>query len=204
MPSVFLLYNMGPILTTLVPPEQRAEFASNPEKFYAFRKAIELGGNAAHAASIKGSEMQLRGAEFFRATMEKRLEKRPELFEFLIPSFAPGCRRLTPGPGYLEALIADNVEVITDKIKSINEKGVALESGRAVEIDTLVCATGFNVAVAPPFAVVGKNGKTLEDRWNPYAETYLSIGVDGFPNFFMMFVSFALFATSSSNVVLLV
>lgn len=27
----------------------------------------------------------------------------------VIPDFVPGCRRLTPGPGYLEALCENNV-----------------------------------------------------------------------------------------------
>lgn len=41
--------------------------------------------------------------------MKKRLEKKPEIFDQILPSFPPGCRRLTPGPGYLEALVEPNV-----------------------------------------------------------------------------------------------
>ena len=32
-------------------------------------------------------------------------------FETVMPDFPVSCRRLTPGPGYLEALCADNVSV---------------------------------------------------------------------------------------------
>jgi hypothetical protein len=33
---------------------------------------------------------------------------------------------------------------------------------------------------------MGKNGASLEERYKPYPETYLSMAVDGFPNYFMM------------------
>lgn len=118
--------------------------------------------------------------------MRSRLAARPEIAEFLIPSFAVGCRRATPGPGYLEALIESNVEFITDPISAVNSSGVSLKSGRQVDLDCLVCATGFNTSTAPPFAVYGKDGLALKDRFTPYPEAYLSLAVDGFPNFFMM------------------
>ena len=65
-------------------------------------------------------------------------------------------------------------------------KGVELENGRIVELDVLVCATSFNAAGPPSFVVMGKNGASLKERYKPYPETYLSIAVDDFPNYFMM------------------
>jgi hypothetical protein len=118
--------------------------------------------------------------------MKERLAKKPEIVDALTPSFAVGCRRLTPGPGYLEALVEDNVEFVSDKISSITPEGVVLETGRKVETDALVCATGFNTSSPPPFHVYGKNGISLQQRFTPYPETYLTVGIDGFPNFFMM------------------
>lgn len=38
------------------------------------------------------------------------------------------------------------------------------------------------------FVVMGKNGASLEERYKPYPETYLSMAVDGFLNYFMMLV----------------
>jgi hypothetical protein len=118
--------------------------------------------------------------------MKEKLAKRPELIETILPSFAPGCRRLTPGPGFLEALVEDNLEVVTDKIESITESGLRLASGHDVEVDVLVCATGFQVDRAPTFDVVGKGGKTLGERWSRFPESYLSVAVDGFPNYLMI------------------
>ncbi|KAI1342172.1 flavin-binding monooxygenase [Xylariaceae sp. FL0016] len=167
-------------------PEQREEFAKNPDKLFAFRKAIEEDGNTIHAVSFRDSEGQRGAVDAFREEMRKRLARKPEIAEFLIPSFGVGCRRATPGPGYLEALAEDNVDFVTDPLGSITASGVKLESGREIELDALVCATGFNASKAPPFLVQGKGGLTLEDRFSPHPEAYLSVAVDSFPNFFIM------------------
>ncbi|KAH8202076.1 hypothetical protein TruAng_003744 [Truncatella angustata] len=166
--------------------EQREQFANDPEKLYAFRKAIEQDGNTIHAVSFRDSDMQQTAIETFRAAMRKRLTAKPEIAEFLIPSFGVGCRRTTPGPGYLEALVESNVDFITDPIVEVNSQGVLLHNGRQVDLDCLVCATGFNASGAPPFPVYGQDGLSLKDRFKPHPEAYLSLAVDGFPNFFMM------------------
>jgi cation diffusion facilitator CzcD-associated flavoprotein CzcO len=164
-----------------VSEEQIREFETNPEAYFKFRKVIEQDGNTVHGVTFAGSELQKGAVEAFRAMMKKRLANKPEIAEFLTPSFGVGCRRLTPGPGYLEALTEDNVEFVTTKIRSIMPNGVELENGRIVELDALVCATGFNAAGPPPFAVTGRNGASLEERYKPYPETYLSMAIDGFP-----------------------
>lgn len=169
-----------------VSEEQRREFEANPEAYFKFRKVIEQDGNTVHGVTFAGSELQQGAVEAFRAVMKKRLANKPEIAELLTPSFAVGCRRLTPEPGYLEVLTEDNVEFVSTRIRSIMPRGVELESGRIVELDALVCATGFNAAGPPPFVVMGKNGASLEERYKSYPETYLSIAVDGFPNYFMM------------------
>jgi hypothetical protein len=130
--------------------------------------------------------MQKGAVEAFRAMMKERLAKKPEIVDALTPSFAVGCRRLTPGPGYLEALVEDNVDFVSDKIVSIAPKSVILSTGKEIELDALVCATGFNASAPPPFHVYGKNGRSLQERFTPHPETYLAMAVDGFPNFFMM------------------
>lgn len=65
--------------------------------------------------------------------------KNPELEKHMIPDFAVGCRRPTPGNGYLEALSMDNVRVVTDNIEEIVPQGIKLETGEVVEIDTFIC-----------------------------------------------------------------
>ncbi|KAI1825577.1 flavin-binding monooxygenase [Xylaria intraflava] len=167
-------------------PEQRREFAEDPEKLYRFRKAIEVDGNTVHEVTFRDSAMQRSIMELSREAMRERLACKPEIAEFLIPSFGIGCRRPTPGPGYLEALCESNVEFITDGIGAVTPDGVKLQSGREVSLDVLVCATGFKVSEAPPFPVTGRGGLTLAERFKPFPEAYLSVAVDAFPNYFMM------------------
>lgn len=118
--------------------------------------------------------------------MKQGLAKKPEVLESLLPDFGVGCRRLTPGPGYLKALSADNVDFITTRIKSAYDNGLQLDDGTKVELDVLICATGFYTGLAPPFPIIGVNGQSLENRFAEFPETYLSIATDGFPNFFFM------------------
>jgi hypothetical protein len=118
--------------------------------------------------------------------MATRLAKKPEIVEHLTPSFAVGCRRLTPGPGYLEALVEPNVNFISTPISSINHAGVLLSDNTQVDLDVLVCATGFKTNSPPPFGVTGRNSTTLQQRFLPFPTTYLSLAVDSFPNYFMM------------------
>lgn len=172
--------------TTAVTKEDHEKYMSSEEDYHAFRKTIETEGNAMHPFTLKGSAMSAYAREAFTQLMRSRLAKKPEFADFLIPNFAPGCRRLTPGPGFLEALTEDNVDFVNTPIRAILPSGVLLESGKMVELDVLVCATGFNALGAPPFPVIGLDGKNMKDRFEPYPEAYMSMAVDGFPNFFTM------------------
>lgn len=146
--------------------------------------------------------MQQGAIGLFGTAMRERLAKKPEIAEFLIPSFGIGCRRATPGPGYLEALAESNVDFITDPIDTVTATGVALKSGREVPLDALVCATGFNTGSAPPFPVYGKGELSLQSRFTPYPTAYLSLAVDGFPNFFMMLGPNSAIGSGSLTVIL--
>lgn len=159
------------------------------------RKVIENDGNLIHDSTLRGTEMQKSFATEFAAQMRQRLASRPDLFEGIVPTFAPGCRRLTPGRGYLEALVASNVEVVAggqETLAAVTEDGLGVTlqpSGRVVgPLDALVCATGFRTSAPPNFDVVGRDGITLRERWSrPHPESYLSVMVDQFPNYLMMF-----------------
>jgi hypothetical protein len=81
----------------------------------------------------------------FTALMRQRLAKKPHIFKSLLPSFGVGCRRITPGPGFLEALTEDNVDFITTHIVEARRNSLILEGGDEIVLDVLVCATGMSV-----------------------------------------------------------
>lgn len=134
---------------------------------------------------MKDSPAQLGALEYFKQNMKKRLSNKPELAENMIPSFSPGCRRLTPGPGYLEALAHPKCNVIRTGIANVGEGGIFTTDGVYHPVDAIVCATGFNTKFVPRFPVIGKNGVLLGKKWAENPETYLSIATDEFPNYFV-------------------
>lgn len=117
--------------------------------------------------------------------MKRRLARKPELLNEIMPSFPPACRRLTPGPGYLEALADDKVDVITSDIVKAVADGIVTADGKHHPIDALVCATGFDTSFTPRFPIIGQDGLSLAERWKEVPETYIAIAVDKFPNYFI-------------------
>ncbi|KAA1477245.1 FAD/NAD-binding domain-containing protein [Dentipellis sp. KUC8613] len=164
--------------------EERDMFVKDPEYYRKFRHAIENDLNSVHGVSYRGSEMQKGAMVHFKNLMTQKLAKKPWIAEYLIPSFSVSCRRLTPGPGYLESLCEDNVTFEPTPITRITPTGIELQDGRTQPLDVLVCATGFDTSYRPPYPVIGRNGISLQTRWAEHAEAYLSLTVDGFPNMF--------------------
>ncbi|KAL9081505.1 MAG: hypothetical protein Q9157_000063 [Trypethelium eluteriae] len=169
-----------------IPPSRIQQFLDDPSNYHAFRMLVEEDGNNIHGVTIKGTPIQLEGQKLFEQGMRERLAPKPEIYDKLIPSFSPGCRRLTPGPGFLEALCQDNVLFAADDIARIEPEGVRTADEKLHEIDVLVCATGFHVSAPPPFPVAGSGGKTIREHWSKRASTYLSLATDAFPNHFIM------------------
>lgn len=64
---------------------------------------------------------------------------------FLIPNYPLGCKRVILDPGYLQCLNNDNVDLITDPIDTITEKGIKVKDGKEYELDVIILGTGFSV-----------------------------------------------------------
>lgn len=116
--------------------------------------------------------------------MRRKLAKKPWIADSIVPkNFAVGCRRPTPGNGYLEALCEDNVDVITDSIAEITPEGIKTADGKEHKVDIIVCATGFDVSWKPYYPTIGRDGHSLAEDWKDVPSTYLSITVPNFPNY---------------------
>lgn len=108
------------------------------------------------------------------------------LEDLVIPQWAVGCRRITPGVGYLEALGSEKVEVVFGEIQKITEKGCIGGDGKEHPVDVLICATGFDTSYRPRFPIIGPSGQALSDVWAEEAKSYLGIAAHGYPNYFMI------------------
>ncbi|CAK7206047.1 hypothetical protein SEUCBS139899_008830 [Sporothrix eucalyptigena] len=169
--------------------EDKTARLADPEAYLQFRKSIEAKYWHRFATIFKDAPANVTIREQFTKTMIERVQKKPELLNDLIPEFSPNCRRLTPGPGYLEALTEDNVDYIRTPIVRFTETGIETADGKHREVDAIICATGADTTqtvLAPPFPVRGTDGKILTEvyraRGHPY--TYLGTATPGFPNLF--------------------
>ncbi|KAG6820664.1 hypothetical protein H0H93_013515 [Arthromyces matolae] len=160
--------------------EDRKNF-EDPEFYKNFRWDVESEMNAANSSTLLGTEMQMGAQAAFRDDMLKRLARKPWIADHLIPDFAPACRRLTPGPGYLEALCEDNVDFVPTPIARITPTGIETDDGNHQDIDVLIC---FDTSFRFGFPIIGRNGLDLSTKYDPYPQTYLSVATDGFPNWF--------------------
>ncbi|KAI0644767.1 FAD/NAD-P-binding domain-containing protein [Trametes meyenii] len=165
--------------------EEIARFETDPEFARKFRLTLETGFNSLHSWTMPGTPLQLRFQAECRRHMQEKLAKKPWIAEKLIPDFPVACRRLTPGPGYLEALCEDNVDFVSSPIKRVTERGIETEDGKHQDLDVIVCATGYDTSFQLPFKILGRHGIDINERWKPHPVSYLSVTVDGFPNMFM-------------------
>jgi hypothetical protein len=129
------------------------------------------------------SDDQKASREFVTESMRKQLDGDSRLIEHLVPTYALGCRRMTPGSDYLSSLRRSNVDVITDSVIGVTEDGVIDASGTETKVDVIIFATGFDVT-KPSYDIIGRNGRNLGEEWAEFPKGYLSIMAEGFPNMF--------------------
>lgn len=149
--------------------EEKKRFATDPAYHVETRKKAEARANGSFALFHSGSTEQAQ----IRAYMEDRMKSKlnnPDLEKLLIPDWAVGCRRLTPGTNYLESLSDENVKVVFGEITQITETGVICDDGKGeYPIDVLICATGFDTTFKPRFPLVGRDGESLTTLWKGMA-----------------------------------
>ena len=182
--------------------EEREEFRRNPEKLLAHAKDIESQVNGLWGAFYTDSEAQKSAQQLFRERM-KEFIKDERLLQGFTPKFEVGCRlndylafrsiltytgrRITPGDPYMHAIQKENVDVHFTAVEEITEYGVIGGDSVKVDVDTIVCATGFDVTYRPRFPIIGKNGVDLYKKWEKEPESYLGLGCPDMPNW-MMFI----------------
>lgn len=82
------------------------------------------------------------------------------------------------------AIQQDNVEVHFTEVTEITSGSIVGKNGVRREIDTIICATGFDTSFRPAFPIIGRNGVDLSKKWATHPEAYLGLAVPDMPNFF--------------------
>jgi cation diffusion facilitator CzcD-associated flavoprotein CzcO len=107
--------------------------------------------------------------------MAEQLGHDETLTKQLIPPFALGCRRMTPGSGYLQSLKADNVQVIPKSATKLTETGIIDADGNEHEVDVVICATGFDTSFTPHFKVYGRRNAEIHEQFGDFPIGYLGV-----------------------------
>jgi len=162
--------------------EEKREFAQKPGVLTEYRKQIERGLNGQFGIFLKDSQPNKDTHTHMLEQMRSKLGNK-YLEEKLIPDWAVGCRRLTPGVNYLESLTKPNVKVVYGEINKITEQGPLCDDGNEYPIDVLICATGFDTTFKPRFPLIGPTGANLQEVWAQNPESYWGMGAAEFPNY---------------------
>jgi hypothetical protein len=92
-------------------------------------------GRANVGQFAKDSEGQREAMKFAAQQMANKLGNDPELCRMLIPDWEVGCRRITPGPEYLESFTKPNCRPTNSPITRISENAVHTADGKVHEVD---------------------------------------------------------------------
>ncbi|MFL6003219.1 MAG: flavin-containing monooxygenase [Nocardioides sp.] len=110
----------------------------------------------------------------------------PELRRQLTPDYSFGCKRPTFSNDYYPTFTQPHVTLETSPIERITPTGILTDDGRAITIDVLVLATGYDMWQQnfPAIPVIGRDGKDLGRWWRETRfQAYEGIAAPGFPNF---------------------
>ncbi|KAF2815551.1 FAD dependent oxidoreductase [Mytilinidion resinicola] len=158
----------------------------SPEEYLAFRKALESRLFSRYGGFFEKSEKSAIARAAITKLMANRLGDRNDLLDAIIPNFSPNCRRLTPGPGYLEAVAAENVEYVPTPIERFTATGIVTTDGIQRNVDAVICSTGHDISFSVAFPIHA-HGTDLQAAWRPggnpgFPDSYLSFAAPNFPN----------------------
>lgn len=89
------------------------------------------------------------------------------------PSYRPWSQRVAfvPDGDLFKGISSGKASVVTDQIETFTEKGIQLKSGKELEADIIITATGFNLCV------LGDIAFTIDDKPLDFADTWTYQGV---------------------------
>src|SRR3954447_13573283 len=159
-------------------------------RFPTLQRLVRGGIYSARELLVLGFVKQPRLMKVVEGLARKHMDRQisdPELRRKVEPGYTIGCKRILPSNHWYPALGRDNVELVTDAIARVTERGVVTESGAEHEVDAIIFGTGFNVVDMPVARYVrGRGGRTLDECWQGSPRAHMGSTVPGFPNLFML------------------
>ncbi|MFT7653405.1 MAG: cation diffusion facilitator CzcD-associated flavoprotein CzcO [Limisphaerales bacterium] len=176
-----------PRLSAEISDERRALFNKRPWLMRLYRWMIWLQMDLMGILSLKRDGLLSKGLR--KAALDHLAEsvEDPAVREKLTPKYAAGCKRRVISDDYLTMFNRDNVSLVNDGIERIEANGIRDTQGNLHEIDVLIEATGFKpFDITQYVEIKGRDGQRLQDAWRNRIDSFRTMMVPGFPNFFMM------------------
>lgn len=167
--------------------------ASPDERRDAFEKRWQLGGvlfSKTFADQMIDMEANEEARKFYEEKIRAVIDDH-EVAELLIPNDHPiGTKRICTDTNYFQTYNRPNVTLVSVRqtpIESIDATGINTTADH-FDVDAIVLATGFDAMTGTlaKIDIVGRNGRKLVEDWADGPRTYLGLGVDGFPNLFLV------------------
>lgn len=173
-----------PKLTMELSPEERRA---------AFEERWQLGGvlfSKTFTDQMTDLEANEEARKFYEEKVRAVIDD-PAVAELLIPNDHPiGTKRICTDDNYFQTFNRPNVKLVSVRktpIESFDQTGVNTSDAH-YDLDVVVMATGFDAMTGAlaKIEIVGRGGETLTEDWSNGPRTYLGLGVDAFPNLFLV------------------
>jgi cation diffusion facilitator CzcD-associated flavoprotein CzcO len=170
-------------------------FSRYPQAQDAVRRVLTSvveAGLVGGVVNYESSAWLTRGAAWMARNIWYRQVRDPDVRRRLIPDYDVGCKRPSVSNSYLRTFNRSNVELVSERIERVFDRGIRTIDGREREVDVLVLATGFRLATDPENyrlnPVRGRDGFDLARFYAVHrARSYESVSLPGLPNHFMIF-----------------
>ena len=176
-----------PRLAHDIPESRRALFARMPWLMRLYRWALWLMMDVTGVLSLRrnswfSGRLKQVGLDHLQTSV-----KDPDLRARLTPDYEPGCKRRCISDDYLSTFNRDNVHLVNERITNIEPGGIRDATGALHTVDVIIEATGFRPFDITDYVdISGRDGRRLRDVWSNHVESFRTIMVPGFPNFFML------------------
>jgi cation diffusion facilitator CzcD-associated flavoprotein CzcO len=170
---------------------------TDEERRAAFEKRWQLGG-VLYSKTFPDQMTDLAANDEARRFYEEKIRAvidDPAIADLLIPTDHPiGTKRICTDSNYFQTFNKPNVSLVSvraNPIESVDATGIntaGADQTAHYDLDAIVFATGFDALTGALAAVdiAGRGGARLRDYWEHGPRTYLGLGVDGFPNLFLI------------------
>lgn len=168
-----------------ISPRERALYERVPGAMGAFRNLIYWRQEFT-ALGFLHPKLMKRAEELALRHVRRQISD-PALREKVTPRYTLGCKRVLISNDYFPALARPNVQLVTDGVAEITERGIIDLSGAQHPVDAIIYGTGFRVTdLLSPVHIIGRNGADLNDAWRNGPEAFLGLMAAGYPNLFLL------------------